>query len=158
MNRMKLFSRRIISRVRAASGCLLVALVLSGCSSFNHQWNKAAAQPAPTTDILGRWQGTWKSDASGHNDPLRCLITRSDQGAYQARFHARYHKVFTFGYTVKLNVTKTDDNDAFHFRGDANLHWWAGGMYHYEGKATPTNFFSTYRCKYDHGTFQMTRP
>ena len=132
-----------------------MALLLSGCSSFDHQWKKAAAQPA-TTDIVGRWQGTWQSDANGHGDPLRCLITRNDQGEYQARFHAQYHKVFTFGYTVKLDVTQAADD--FQFHGDANLHWWAGGVYHYEGKATPTNFFSTYRCKYDHGTFRMTRP
>ncbi len=34
----------------------------------------------------------------------------------------------------------------------------SGGVYHYDGDATPTNFFSTYKSKYDHGTFQMTRP
>ena len=39
-----------------------------------------------------------------------------------------------------------------------NLGWLAGGVYHYEGRADATNFFSTYTSKYDHGTFQMTRP
>ena len=34
----------------------------------------------------------------------------------------------------------------------------AGGLYTYKGRATATNFFSTYSCKYDHGIFEMTRP
>ena len=156
MTRLKTILSWFRPRFARATGGLLLALLLSGCSSFDRQWKQASAQPAPGADILGRWQGTWKSDASGHNDPLRCLITRTDQGEYQARFHAKYHTVLTFGYTVKLQVTQSGEN--FQFRGDANLHWWAGGMYDYEGKATATNFFSTYRCKYDHGTFQMTRP
>ena len=32
------------------------------------------------------------------------------------------------------------------------------GNYNYDGKASPTNFFSTYKARLDHGTFQMTRP
>ncbi len=156
MNPWTHFFRRAAVRAGSTAAALLLVILLPGCSSFNHQWKQAAAQSAPAADILGRWQGTWQSDASGHHDPLRCLITRNDQGEYQARFHAKYHKLLTFGYTVKLDVTKSADN--FEFRGNANLHWWAGGVYDYEGKATSTNFFSTYRCKYDHGTFQMTRP
>ena len=34
----------------------------------------------------------------------------------------------------------------------------AYGVYRYEGKATATNFYSTYKASFDHGTFQMTRP
>ena len=60
-----------------------------------------------------------------------------------------------FGYTVQLNVTET--NGVFQFSGQANLGWWAGGVYRYEGHAQEMHFFSTYRCKYDHGTFQMTK-
>jgi len=44
------------------------------------------------------------------------------------------------------------------FQGDENLGWLAGGVYHYEGRVSPTNFHSTYRSKYDHGTFEMGRP
>ena len=156
MNPLIRFFRRAGLRAGQAAAGLVLVLLLSGCSSFNRHWKQAAAQPAPAAEILGRWQGTWQSDASGHSDPLRCLITRNDQGEYQARFHAKYHKFLTFGYAVKLKVTKSGEE--FQFRGHANLHWWAGGIYDYEGKATATNFFSTYRCKYDHGTFEMTRP
>jgi hypothetical protein len=44
------------------------------------------------------------------------------------------------------------------FEGEADLGWLAGGVYRYDGQATPASFFSTYKSKYDHGTFQMKRP
>jgi hypothetical protein len=64
--------------------------------------------------------------------------------------------MLSFGYTVPLQVEPA--TNGFKFSGQANLHWYAGGIYKYEGHADATNFFSTYSCKYDHGTFQMTRP
>ena len=48
--------------------------------------------------------------------------------------------------------------DRYRFEGQADLGSLAGGLYHYEGYATLTNFYSTYRAQYDFGTFQMTRP
>ena len=142
----------------AVASALLVSawLLLSGCAGFNRDWAKAAGLPVPTNSLLGRWEGTWLSDANAHQGKLRCLIRQGEDGRYQGRFHAIYEKVLGFGYTVTLNVTET--NGISHFRGDANLGWWVGGVYHYEGQARGTNFFSTYRCPYDHGTFQMTRP
>jgi hypothetical protein len=93
---------------------------------------------------------------NGHTDSLRCVITQEEPGTYRARFHAKYQKVFTFGYTVLL---KTEPEDrAIRFQGEANLGWLAGGVYKYQGHADATNFFSTYSCKYDHGTFRMSRP
>lgn len=140
-----------------ASSFLLPALLLTGgCASFSHAWARAAEQPVPPHSLLGCWEGTWLSDANGHNGSLRCVVTQRKEGTYQARFHAIYRKVLGFGYTVPLEVSET--NGAFQFSGQANLGWWAGGVYHYEGQAQGTNFFSNYRCKYDHGTFQMTRP
>jgi L,D-peptidoglycan transpeptidase YkuD (ErfK/YbiS/YcfS/YnhG family) len=143
--------------VRAGTGlAVLAALLLTGCTSFNYEWKKAASQPAPADDLQGRWDGSWLSDVNGHNGRLRCIVTRKEDGTYRARFHATYQKVLTFGYTVPLSVHAT--NGVFYFSGQANLHWWAGGVYDYEGRAEGTNFFSTYRCKYDHGTFRMSRP
>ncbi len=129
-------------------------LLVGGCHTFNHDWEKAAPQPA-TDDLQGCWQGVWVSDVTHHTDQLRCVVTKNADG-YHARFHAKYHKVLSFGYTVPLKVE--GGPVAFKFSGDANLGLLAGGMYHYEGHADATNFFSTYSCKYDHGTFQMTRP
>lgn len=135
---------------------LAAGLFTGGCSTFNHDWQKAAAQTPSPGSMEGRWQGVWVSDVTHHTDQLRCVVTRKDNGTYSARFHAKYHKVLSFGYTVPLKVESV--TNGFHFSGKANLGWYAGGVYHYDGHADTTNFNSTYSCKYDHGTFRMDRP
>ncbi|MEO7298519.1 MAG: hypothetical protein ABI042_08085 [Verrucomicrobiota bacterium] len=126
---------------------------LCGCSSFNRDWKKASVNPA---GIQGRWEGTWNSKSNGHNGALRCLVEKISDESYRARFDSTYKKVLHFKSNVVLNGTLT--NDIFNFHGEAKLPWWAGGIYNYEGAINQTNFFSTYKCKYDHGTFQMSRP
>jgi hypothetical protein len=129
--------------------------LVGGCRTFNRDWANAEKTPVASRGILGRWEGTWSSEVNGHNGKLRCLVTLKDSGSYKARFHAIYRKVIGFGYTVPLGITET--NGVLEFRGKANLGWWAGGVYQYEGHVQGDDFFSTYLCKYDHGIFQMTR-
>ena len=150
--------RRWLEYFRWLALPLALAFVLfaTGCSRFNRDWKTAAAAAVPASTLEGRWLGTWFSEPSGHTDRLRCLITKQPDGQFNARFHAKYHKTFSYKYTVPLTVLEKDG--VFTFSGEANLGWLAGGVYHYAGRATPTNYFSTYRCPYDHGTFQMTRP
>jgi hypothetical protein len=136
---------------------LMLCLVGSGCSSFQKHWRAAGNQPAPTDDISGRWTGTWKSAANGHNDKLRCIVSKIDEQHYSAQFHAKYKHIFSFSYTVPLTVA-TNQPDQRAFKGEADLGKLAGGLYTYEGFATPTNFFSRYNSKYDHGIFEMSRP
>jgi hypothetical protein len=152
---MQISSSRLL-RWGARLALPLASLLAGGCSTFNHEWTKVGQQAAPANSLLGRWQGTWKSDVNGHTDRLQCLVTPGEDGRYRARFHANYRKVMNFGYTVQLQVAQADGT--FQFSGHANLGWWAGGVYDYQGHADGTNFFATYRCKYDHGTFQMGRP
>jgi len=132
---------------------LAFAFISCGCSSFNRDWKKAAANPA---GVEGRWEGTWTSDANGHTGKLLCLFEKISEESYRARFDSTYKKVIHFKSTVTLNGATT--NEVFSFSGEAKLPWWAGGIYDYAGTVNTTNFFSTYKCKYDHGTFQMTRP
>jgi hypothetical protein len=136
--------------------CLL--FLNAGCSSFNREWREAAQTPHPQNAITGRWEGRWKSDANGHQDVIRCLITQVDTNHYDAKFRAAYKKWITvhFGYTVRLE-TKTATNGVT-FRGSEDLGALAGGVYTYEGRVDATNFFSTYKSKYDWGTFEMKRP
>ena len=131
---------------------------LAGCSAFNYEWRQAARLPAPTNDITGRWQGHWTSEATGHHDALRCLVIKVDDNNYDAKFHAAYKRwiTFRFGYTVRLEAAPS--NNVIRFHGAENLGRLAGGLYTYDGFANPTNFFSRYKSKYDHGTFQMSRP
>ena len=141
---------------------LLAAVVLffgAGCSTFKLDWDAARALPATPKDLSGRWEGKWTSEATGHADQLRCLITKTGDLQYLAQFHARYKRglSFTFEYAVPLVAAETEPGH-WKFSGDAELGWYAGGAYHYEGMATATNFFSFYSCKYDHGKFELTRP
>ena len=139
--------RRRLCRFALTWGVLLLA----GCCGFDREWKRAAAQVPGTNELAGRWEGLWMSNHNGHNGRLRCLINDRNE----ARFHAKYRKIFSFGYTVPLDVQRS--NDLFLFVGEADLGKLAGGVYHYAGTVTGTNFHSTYRRKYDHGYFRMNR-
>ena len=75
---------------------------------------------------------------------------------FQAKFYATYQGWLHFGYTVPMTVRR--GTNGVTFDGSVDLGKLAGGVYTYAGHATPTNFFSTYKCKYDFGTFRMARP
>jgi hypothetical protein len=138
-------------------GVALAGLVgLTGCSTFNRDWQAAAASPAPTNSIAGRWEGQWVSDHNGHNGRLRALIRPLDNGQYEARYHAKYGGIFSFGMAAKLDVKSAADGQ-WKFSGVEHLGGFYG-EYRYEGQATTTNFFSTYKASVDHGTFRLTRP
>jgi len=145
-------------RLAAFAGSAMM-LLLAGCSTFERDWRAASQAPEQRDALVGRWQGTWRSEVNGHNDQLRAVVTPASNDVYSARFHAKYKLGFlrfSFGHSVLLQARRA--NDAFQFEGGADLGWLAGGVYRYEGSATATNFTSTYRSKYDHGTFKMTRP
>lgn len=131
-----------------------VVLVGASCSSFNREWRKVGRNAVASSGLEGRWEGEWSSDVNGHRGRLRCIVNK-DEDVYRARFHAKYRKILSFGYTVPLKAEPTENG--YKFRGEADLGSLAGGIYHYEGHADATNFFSTYSSKSDHGTFQMQR-
>jgi hypothetical protein len=87
---------------------LLAGLLAGGCTTFNHAWTEAAKESFATNSLLGCWEGTWLSDANGHNGNLRCVVTLKNDGTYKARFHAIYKKVLGFGYTVTLKAAETN--------------------------------------------------
>ncbi len=149
---MILWLRKLLVRGLALAGLVL----LSGCSTFNRDWQASATSLTPTNSIEGRWEGKWLSDHNGHGGGLRALVRKLDSGQYEARFHATYATVLSFTSTVNLDVRT--EGGLQQFSGSADLGKAAGGLYHYEGRASETNFFSTYKCPSDHGTFQMTRP
>jgi hypothetical protein len=131
--------------------------MMTGCSTFNREWKAAAVEPIPADTVAGRWEGLWLSDVNGHDGRLRCLVTRAGDKQYQAHYRATYWKCFRFSYRATMQIEKAPGDDAHTFQGEADLGWWGGGVYRYEGRITSTNFFSTYRSKYDHGTFRMKR-
>src|SRR5687768_338166 len=98
-------------------GLLLVLLLASGCSSFERQWKKTVQAPTPADGLTGAWEGRWLSHANGHNDKLRCLVTSDPQKGTHARFHAKYKKIFSFGYTVPLEARQ--ETNRWIFKGEA---------------------------------------
>jgi len=154
---MKVFSFFSSNRLR---NLVLAFLVwgLTGCSSFNREWKAAGMQTWPKQSMEGRWEGTWNSEATGHHERLRCLITHRTNDVYLANFQAKYKKVFVWTFSYGVDLTVKPEDDGFQFQGEEDLGALAGGIYRYEGHATSTNFYSTYRSPYDRGTFQMKRP
>jgi hypothetical protein len=132
---------------------------LAGCSSFERDWKalgqEAEPAPEPEAGVEGRWDGTWLSDVNGHSGRLRCIVATDEAGTTRARYHATYAGFLTFRYTVPMDVRR--EGDVWHFSSEADLGWFAGGRYEYEGTIAGDEFRSTYRSAHDHGTFDMRR-
>lgn len=151
-------------RVRRATGgivslfrAFIVSIFLlgaSGCRTYNQQWEDAGKAPT-SGGFAGRWEGTWHSDQNGHSGKLRCITLQRNQSDYDAKFRATYQKVLRFSYTAPLQTRR--EGSRWFFAGQANLGWWAGGLYRYEGHANAQSFFSTYSNRYDHGTFVLEK-
>ena len=134
-----------------------LGLMLTGCSTFNHDWKAASKTKAPADDITGAWDGSWLSSVNGHHGRLRSIVSNTAAKEYKARFKARFWKIFTYSYTVPLQGRKGADG-SWQLAGAQNLGWLAGGEYSYTGKADPDHFNAAYSNKYDHGTFELKRP
>jgi hypothetical protein len=148
------FARKGLSCCAVAT---VVALLLAGCSTaFKREWKQAKAVTAPQQGILGRWEGTWHSEANGHHGDLRCVVTKLWEDEYRFAYHATFWKVFSANYAITQKVRRV--GDGFTMTGDADLGKLYGGVFTYEGRATSINFFSAYRTASDHGVFEMVRP
>ena len=134
---------------------VLAVILATGCCGFNREWKRASIERQTTNDLGGRWEGHWMSERNGHNGRLRCIVAPSTNASHKARFHAKYWKIFSFGYAVPLRVESS--NGACRFEGEADLGKLAGGVYKYAGQVTGTNWQSTYQSRYDHGYFRMNR-
>jgi hypothetical protein len=139
--------------------CLLLILT-AGCSSYHRTW-KAGAQISTDDPVAGRWQGRWESNANGHTGKLRAVIRPTGDDAYVAHYWASYRKVLRFTYdqpfTVQTRETRADGKKIVAFSGKTDLGPLAGGVYTYEGRAEADDFHATYRCRWDHGTYDMRR-
>ena len=139
--------------------CLFLLCILStGCSRFDRDWKTAVDtwQPADHTDISGPWKGTWQSEMHSSSGQLRCLISKTSDNLYHARFEGTYLNSFRFAYDVDLSTEP--HLDRLHFTGATDLGAMAGGLYRYDGNANSTDFYCTYHSNSDHGHFTMTRP
>jgi hypothetical protein len=142
----------------AVAGALL-ALPISGCSSFDRDWEAHEKPAAPAPGLEGHWEGSWTSEANGHTGGLRCILARKEGDTYEARYYATYSWcVFTFGFEYSVPMTAVKENGVWAFHGNAELSCWiGGGKYDYEGLATETVYSAKYRSSDDHGVFKMGR-
>jgi hypothetical protein len=96
-------------------------------------------------------------EKNNHHGSLRAVITQTSTNTYRAHYRAKYMKILHFTYVATLNSTG-QSNNIVTLEGSSNLGKLAGGIYTYKATATPTEFKSTYKSKYDHGHYEMTRP
>jgi hypothetical protein len=129
----------------------VLAALFNNRADFHRRWNKLAAQPKSNSGLEGRWLGEWASEANGHRGALKCLLTKTESGEYQATFYAAYAKFLSVCYNVTLHGRQMGEK--LKLEGEADLGQLAGGIYNYQGEADETEFNCTYRCAYDHGTF-----
>lgn len=139
---------------------LLTASLLASCSiGFQGDWKQAAARDAkhPPKDLTGAWEGRWYSMKNGHHGTLKAVVTRvGEQGKntdYDFRYHATWARVLSGGYTARHSVDRHGK-----VSGEQDLGALVGGVYRYDGKASPTQFKATFHCKIDNGVFEMHRP
>ena len=147
---------RVRASVLAGAACVVAMAAIGGCGGFAKQWAQTTAVAPPASDITGAWQGTWSSEATGHGDALRCIITRVDPNTYSARFHARFMKILTGRYTTILHVTRSDG--VWRFTGQSDLGWLGGGLYRQEGEICDGTYEARYESRYDRGVLKMSRP
>jgi len=151
--------KRLMDRIKIRSWIAIavawVAAFQTGCSSFHREWRQQEGKTHPAASLAGRWEGGWLSGKNSHRGKLRCVITPQGPDRYRAHFHATYWKVFRYAYPVDLVVESRDG--MLRFSGQADLGTLAGGVYDYTGEMQAGAFRSTYKSKYDHGTFEMRK-
>ncbi len=134
-------------------GALLA--LLPACTSFEHRW-AAAPKPRRSSPFQGRWVGTWDSTKRpGEGGRLQCVFTpECGCGEYVAAFHAHW-KIFASDYTALFQTRRQGDHLVF--EGTHQMPAIFGGMYHFRGRVSATNFSTEYHSSYDDGTFTLHR-
>jgi hypothetical protein len=131
----------------------ILAAFFNNAWDFKRRWNQPAPPPSAANDLQGRWEGEWISAANGHRGALRCFLSKTGSGGYQAAFHAVYCGALRVSYTVPLHGQM--NGGKLTLDGETDIGRLAGGIYSYKGEADEKEFNCTYRCKYDHGTFHL---
>jgi len=143
--------------LRCAIGLFLTTLLPSCGSGFREAWKKAPV----TSGVEGKWEGTWLSEATGHQGTLRCVIAApiaktTKTTTHEFYYHATWKKILSGGYKAVHTVKKQKDG-SYTFKGEHKMPDWAGGLYHYEGTIQGDSFNACYESAMDKGTYTMKR-
>lgn len=139
-----------------ASAALLAALALvgTGCRSFEKDWREARAGSAAVDarGLAGAWSGTWQNTNNTHGGPLRAVLWREGDGDYWARFHAVWGR-HSGSFRTRLKGGWT--NGELVFSGTRRV---LGVPIRTAGRASATRLESGYDSPLDRGTFTLGRP
>ncbi len=152
--------KRPLSRLACAS--LLIATLASCSIGYNHRWKKLAADNAahPPKDLSGAWEGTWKSETTGHTGTLRAIVDApikvdAKTADYLFHYRATWKKILSSVFVAHHDATPK--GKGYVLSGHKDLGRF-GGDFKFTGTATPKEFHAQYQSKSDHGEFEMKRP
>ena len=115
----------------------------------------AQANAGELENLSGNWAGTWNSEISGHQGPLKAKFTVAGEDVVKARFTGRFFKVVPFKFNVTLNVTSQKDG-VTKLSGKEDLGR-ALGTYHYDVTYKANEFVAKYHTDKDKGVFQVRK-
>jgi hypothetical protein len=131
------------------SGSWSIALVL-GCGLLH----LALPGNSRTSDLDGKWKGTWQDTQSGHHGPLKATFAKCDDSHYHVVFTGRFFMVFPFRYSVTLDVTGTVDGKTM-LSGESKLPLF--GVFTYQAEATVCEFVAHFSSRRYQGRFDLKR-
>ncbi len=101
------------------------------------------------------YRGTWRSQSTGHQGPMRVKVTPRSDGNYDARFSGRFLVVVPFTYKVQLN------NQGWSESGQQlGAHRQLGpllGSYEMSAQMSPSSLNGSFSAAGDTGQINMRR-
>ncbi|MBT4694169.1 MAG: hypothetical protein HOB73_12560 [Planctomycetaceae bacterium] len=115
----------------------------------------AQLQAEDKLDLSGRWSGTWRSEVSDHNGPLKAKFQILSNSKVQARFNGRFFKLIPFHFNVTLDIVE-DKDGVVTLKGKEDLGRTLG-IYTYNATFSNGKFVANYSTDKDKGVFEVTR-
>ncbi|MEC7567198.1 MAG: hypothetical protein VX738_16065 [Planctomycetota bacterium] len=115
----------------------------------------ANIQAEDKLDIDGKWSGTWRSEISDHQGPLKAKFEVIDESKIRAKFTGRFFKIIPFRFDVVLTVVESADGVTT-LKGSQDLGRTLG-KYEYTAKYSKGKFVAEYSTEKDKGLFEVSR-
>ncbi len=132
---------------------LALCLLLGGCAvGHDRRWERATFDPAATLE--GRWEGTWDSETTGQQGPLRCLVTHLEEDRYDFHFRVAW-KFLSLAW--RLEIQARNEGRAILLQGKRDIGFFLGGEYTFEGTVEGSRMSARYQSSKERGTFALER-
>lgn len=136
-------------------GAVLLATLGPSCTGWPRGWSQAKKTTA-TDGVSGAWEGTWRSNPTGHSGKLRCAVFPKSPGVWEYRYRATWARVLCAGFTVDCAVTRQRDG-TLKVKGERDLGPVFGGVFAHQGTVTKDKLDASYQAKIDEGTLTLRR-